>query len=213
VPLTTRPPLHNLQTLLLPATSAPQTGKSSQLQNGHFNREFYTLQVTERHQDKPHDLSVGLSHTSHIPAASGAKALFPCDILQVFVEAAIGIEPMNKGFADLCLTAWLRRPINTRCTNETEQCGAIEIITSIAPHKPKLLFALSPARNRKSWSGRRDLNSRLSPWQGDTLPLSYSRFGKPPLYESSCRCQAQFENGPGQDSTAKAASCHYPCTS
>ena len=22
------------------------------------------------------------------------------------------------------------------------------------------------------WSGRRDSNSRLSPWQGDTLPLS-----------------------------------------
>ena len=25
------------------------------------------------------------------------------------------------------------------------------------------------------WSGRRDLNSRLQPWQGCTLPLSYSR--------------------------------------
>ena len=25
------------------------------------------------------------------------------------------------------------------------------------------------------WSGRRDSNSRLSPWQGDTLPLSYIR--------------------------------------
>ena len=25
------------------------------------------------------------------------------------------------------------------------------------------------------WSGKRDSNSRLSPWQGDALPLNYSR--------------------------------------
>src|SRR5262249_47928520 len=28
---------------------------------------------------------------------------------------------------------------------------------------------------RAFWSGRRDLNPRLRPWQGRTLPLSYSR--------------------------------------
>ncbi len=27
----------------------------------------------------------------------------------------------------------------------------------------------------KRWSGKRDSNSRLQPWQGCTLPLSYSR--------------------------------------
>src|SRR5437867_11854379 len=27
----------------------------------------------------------------------------------------------------------------------------------------------------KNWSGKRDLNARPSPWQGDALPLSYSR--------------------------------------
>ena len=30
---------------------------------------------------------------------------------------------------------------------------------------------------RFSWSGRRDLNPRRQPWQGCTLPLSYSRKG------------------------------------
>ena len=28
---------------------------------------------------------------------------------------------------------------------------------------------------KKGWSGRRDSNPRLRPWQGRTLPLSYSR--------------------------------------
>ncbi len=28
------------------------------------------------------------------------------------LEAAIGIEPMNKAFAELCLTTWLRRHID-----------------------------------------------------------------------------------------------------
>jgi hypothetical protein len=41
------------------------------------------------------------------------------------LKAAVGIEPTNKGFADLCLTTWLRRRnavLNDECgmMNETE---------------------------------------------------------------------------------------------
>ena len=31
----------------------------------------------------------------------------------------------------------------------------------------------------KLWSGKRDSNPRLRPWQGRTLPLSYSRTPRP----------------------------------
>ncbi len=37
----------------------------------------------------------------------------------------------------------------------------------------------------KKWSGKRDLNPRLRPWQGRTLPLSYSRSYKPYFLASS----------------------------
>jgi hypothetical protein len=85
------------------------------------------------------------------------------------LEAAIGIEPMNKGFADLCLTTWLRRPgrdyEGLRRKDEVNTSGE-----SVA-------FILHPSAFILTfWSGRRDLNSRPSPWQGDALPLSYSRF-------------------------------------
>ena len=35
---------------------------------------------------------------------------------------------------------------------------------------------------KEEWSGKRDSNPRLRPWQGRTLPLSYSRL--PPDYKS-----------------------------
>src|SRR6059036_2923228 len=75
------------------------------------------------------------------------------------VEAAIGIEPMYRGFADLCLTAWLRR------RPENPECGTVRTWSGPAPGGGR----------PTDWSGKRDSNPRLQPWQGCTLPLSYSR--------------------------------------
>ena len=75
------------------------------------------------------------------------------------LEARVGIEPTHKGFADLSLTTWVPR------------LGRA-VLLCIAPYRRS-----QPGwRRRAIWSGRRDLNSRPSPWQGDALPLSYSRF-------------------------------------
>jgi hypothetical protein len=45
-------------------------------------------------------------------------------------------------------------------------CPRAELVTCIL---------WSVVRKANYWSGRRDLNPRLRPWQGRTLPLSYSR--------------------------------------
>ena len=45
---------------------------------------------------------------------------------------------------------------------------------------PRLIhLATSPHSYPLCWSGRRDSNSRPSPWQGDTLPLSHFRLSQP----------------------------------
>ncbi len=84
-------------------------------------------------------------------AKSCAKDLRPATMFVKELEARVGIEPTNRGFADLCLTTWLPRPTSQQTKS---------------PH------GLGDDEN---WSGRRDLNPRLRPWQGRTLPLSYSR--------------------------------------
>src|ERR1700744_6490883 len=75
-----------------------------------------------------------------------------------FVEARVGIEPTHKGFADLSLTTWVPRPGGpssalVNCRRSVPQAGHI-------------------------WSGRPGSNRRHLPWQGSTLPLSYSRSSK-----------------------------------
>ena len=46
--------------------------------------------------------AIGPATGEKVSAEEGRKLLR-------FLEAPIGIEPMNGGFADLCLTTWLRR--------------------------------------------------------------------------------------------------------
>src|SRR5690606_25312859 len=65
------------------------------------------------------------------------------------VGGAARIRTGDGGFADLCLTTWLRR--QAVCGIRS---GRLEV---------------------EDWSGKRDSNPRLRPWQGRTLPLSYAR--------------------------------------
>src|SRR5438477_1744068 len=86
------------------------------------------------------------------------------------MEARVGIEPTHKGFADLSLTTWVPRPRAANSDmpnieNPRQQRGSTGTMLEI-------------------WSGRRDLNPRLRPWQGRTLPLSYSRSELPVIISS-----------------------------
>ena len=57
------------------------------------------------------------------------------------------------------------------------------MLCKLHTHLPHEDTVLSPAKTelavtqilRQIWSGRRGSNPRLSPWQGDALPLSHSR--------------------------------------
>ena len=72
------------------------------------------------------------------------------------------IRTGDEGFADPCLTTWPRRQSQT---GRSTACRSI------------------------FQSGRRDSNSRPSPWQGDVLPLNYTRI--------DCRLSARTQTRTG----------------
>ena len=94
------------------------------------------------------------------------------------MEARVGIEPTHKGFADLSLTAWVPRHLE-HCTAGPDGCRFGDcIFQTISPIRSLI------GHKAATWSGRRDLNPRPSPWQGDALPLSYSRIRPQRVYRA-----------------------------
>ncbi len=146
-----------------------------------------------------------------------------CSQLPKRLEARVGIEPTHKGFADLSLTAWVPRHLLNHCTARVGAETGLATATfspsgSIRYHR--LIFSMSPpspgireknaANKAATWSGRRDLNPRPSPWQGDALPLSYSRIRPEAVYRSAHR-RVNARPIPGPRDTTRRRPAPYRC--
>jgi hypothetical protein len=117
----------------------------------HYKSQYFGRKDTQNHEKAtPVDRCEKSSQATDIVDFKGE-----------ILEARVGIEPTHKGFADLSLTTWVPR-----------LGRAVLNILFSSFHSCR---SQSGWRRRAEWSGRRDLNSRPSPWQGDALPLSYSR--------------------------------------
>ena len=113
-----------------------------------------------------------------------------------------GFEPTNGGIKTRCLTTWLypkkmvspegfeppTHGLEGRCSIQLsyEPTTAEWISAQLLKKMERMMrieLTLSAWKAevlplnyiRKRWSGRRDSNSRPSPWQGDALPLSHFR--------------------------------------
>ena len=84
--------------------------------------------------------------------------------LDSFVERETGFEPATSTLARLHST-----------TELLPRGGDIQIRTGDQGFADLCLTTWLCRHENLCWSGRRDLNPRLQPWQGCTLPLSYSR--------------------------------------
>ena len=95
------------------------------------------------------------------------------------------------------LVFWRRHPdLNRRM--EVLQTSALPLGYAAPLHEEGMcrgdrpvLSMISPCGKKSppggGWSGRRDLNPRLQPWQGCTLPLSYSRSWRKALLNGAGR--------------------------
>jgi hypothetical protein len=68
---------------------------------------------------------------------------------------------------------------NSRCSTPVGMTNPFRSVASARAQVPcrARKFRTKTVCEEGKWSGRRDLNPRLRPWQGRTLPLSYSRSG------------------------------------
>ena len=58
-----------------------------------------------------------------VPGTCGLLLLVKIQINECGLEATSGFEPLNKGFADLSLATWVRRPVESNFVNRvTEAC-------------------------------------------------------------------------------------------
>jgi hypothetical protein len=105
------------------------------------------------------------------------------------LEARVGIEPTHKGFADLSLTTWVPRL-------ET-------YILLIRAQKQRALGEKFIATWREFWSGRPGSNRRHLPWQGSTLPLSYSRSTVASISKAGIRAQGLEGKGKAKENAEK----------
>jgi hypothetical protein len=105
----------------------------------------------------------------------------PTPIFRGRLQSTVSVS----SFADLCLTSWRRRPKSTtagpsrtrlRFARPTVRLRASRRFGG-QPSREEWLASRSSLAQQQSegWSGKRDSNPRLRPWQGRTLPLSYSR--------------------------------------
>ena len=82
-------------------------------------------------------------------------------------DVTIATSYLSRADNGILRGRWRRRPdLNRR----------MEVLqTSALPLGYGALKGRTTALRGEEWSGKRDSNPRLRPWQGRTLPLSYSR--------------------------------------